>query len=134
MFSVPVYCYALQLLSKKGKCLLPLHYFFSLKCLQSLESFLKSSVSTFIQEHDNFMFSYTGETQDLYGVGLFLFIITNYLIRSIVSFNWISERFFLLKLNINLYLSDILQVYAPAEELQRKMSWMESLEEAFTLT
>uniref|UniRef100_A0A2A4JIH6 Endonuclease/exonuclease/phosphatase domain-containing protein n=1 Tax=Heliothis virescens TaxID=7102 RepID=A0A2A4JIH6_HELVI len=67
---------------------------------------------TSIQEYDDFIFCYTGETQGLYGVG---FIINKYLKSSIVCFNGFSERVALLKLNIKGYQLDILQVYAPTE-------------------
>lgn len=69
-------------------------------------------VATSIQAHDDFIFCYTGETRGLYGVG---FIIKKYLKKHIVSFSGISERIALLKLKMNGYQLDILQVYAPTE-------------------
>lgn len=67
-------------------------------------------LGTSIQEYDSFIFCYTGETRGLYGVG---FIVKKYLKGNIVSFSGISERIALLRLNMNGYQLDILQVYAP---------------------
>lgn len=69
-------------------------------------------VGTSVREYDDFIFCYKGETRGLYGVG---FIVKKYLKRNIVSFNGISERVALLKLNLNGYQLNILQVYAPTE-------------------
>lgn len=65
-----------------------------------------------IQEYDNVILYYIGETPGLYGVG---FLVKKYLKPYIESFNGMSERVALLTLNINNFRVSIIQVYAPTE-------------------
>lgn len=59
-----------------------------------------------IQEYDDFIFQYIGETAGLYGVG---FIIKKYLKKYIEEIIGISERVALLTLNINNFKLAIIQ-------------------------
>ncbi|XP_062525575.1 craniofacial development protein 2-like [Bombyx mori] len=65
-----------------------------------------------IEEHDEFILYYIGDTPGLYGVG---FIVKKYLKRYITSFIGLSERVALLRMNIDSLELSIIQVYAPTE-------------------
>lgn len=65
-----------------------------------------------IEEHDEFIFYYIGETPGLYGVG---FIVKKYLKKHITGFTGLSERVALLRMNVNSLDLSIIQVYAPTE-------------------
>ncbi|XP_046978628.1 uncharacterized protein LOC124544209 [Vanessa cardui] len=65
-----------------------------------------------IEEHEEFILYYIGETPGLYGVG---FMIKKHLKNYIKCFNGLSERVVLLKLQINSLDLSIIQVYAPTE-------------------
>lgn len=69
-------------------------------------------LGTSIQEHDEFIFCYTGQTKGMYGVG---FIVKKELKKNIISFTGLSERVALLKLEVCGQKVDIIQVYAPTE-------------------
>lgn len=67
-----------------------------------------------IEEYDNYIFYYKGETKGLYGVG---FLIKKHLKKYIVEFNGVSERIAMLRIKLPGYKYDwtIIQVYAPTE-------------------
>lgn len=65
-----------------------------------------------IEEHDEFIHYYIGETSGLFGVG---FIVKKHLKSCIKSFTGLSERVALLKMNIGNFELSIIQVYAPTE-------------------
>lgn len=65
-----------------------------------------------IQEYQDIIFYYIGETPGLYGVG---FLIKKHLKNYIESFVGLSERVALLKLNMNKFKLSIIQVYAPTD-------------------
>lgn len=66
-----------------------------------------------IEEHENYIFCYKGETLGQYGVG---FLINKKHKNNIVSFSAFSERVALLKIKCNNQLLSIIQVYAPTEK------------------
>lgn len=65
-----------------------------------------------IEEYDDFILCYIGQTPGQYGVG---FIINKRLKQYIESFTGITERVALLNLNLQGTYITIIQVYAPAE-------------------
>lgn len=65
-----------------------------------------------IEEYDDYIFCYIGETLGLYGVG---FLIRKEHKNNIISFSALSERVALLKLKYNNQLITIIQAYAPTE-------------------
>ncbi|KAJ0176142.1 hypothetical protein K1T71_008316 [Dendrolimus kikuchii] len=66
-----------------------------------------------IEEHEEYIFCYKGETLGLYGVG---FLIKKEHKSNIVSFTAFSDRVALLKMKYNNQLLAIIQVYAPTEK------------------
>ena len=74
-----------------------------------------------IEEDENYIFCYIGQTKGLHGVG---FLIKKYMKNTIVNFIGISERVALLQLEINKVKISIIQAYAPVDrssdsEIQR---------------
>ncbi|CAH2103521.1 unnamed protein product [Euphydryas editha] len=69
-------------------------------------------VGNLIEEYDDFIFHYMGETAGLYGVG---FIIKKYLKKYIEAIIGLSERVSLLLLNISNFELAIIQVYSPTD-------------------
>lgn len=63
-----------------------------------------------IEEHENHIFCFIGETKGLHGLG---FLIKKNLKQNIVNFNGISERVALLQMKIDNKALSIIQVYAP---------------------
>lgn len=70
-----------------------------------------------IEEHEEFILYYIGETPGLYGVG---FIVKKHLKNYIKCFNGLSERVALLRLQINSLDLSIIQVYAPTESAEEE--------------
>ncbi|CAH2084466.1 unnamed protein product [Euphydryas editha] len=66
-----------------------------------------------IDEYDDFMLCYSGQTKGRYGVG---FIIKKYLKPCVKNFIGLSDRVALLDIDINDTPITIIQVYAPTEE------------------
>lgn len=65
-----------------------------------------------IQEYENVIFHYIGETPGLHGVG---FLVKKHLKTNIESFTGLSERVALLTLNVRNFKISIIQVYAPTD-------------------
>lgn len=65
-----------------------------------------------IEEYENFIMCYIGQTPGKYGVG---FIINKSLKNHIISFNGITERVAALNINIQGHKISIIQAYAPTE-------------------
>lgn len=70
-----------------------------------------------IEEYNNSILCYKGETQGLYGVG---FLIKKHMKDNIRNFIGLSERVAILKLRIENDDWSIIQVYAPTEDASRK--------------
>ncbi|CAG4984913.1 unnamed protein product [Colias eurytheme] len=66
-----------------------------------------------IEEHEDYIFCYKGETLGLYGVG---FLIKKEYKDNIVSFTALSDRVVLLNIKYNNQMLTIIQVYAPTEK------------------
>ncbi|CAG4928105.1 unnamed protein product [Colias eurytheme] len=66
-----------------------------------------------IEEHDDYIFCYIGQTKGMFGVG---FLIRKTLKDKIINFTGISERIALLQLKFGKLDMSIIQVYAPTEK------------------
>ncbi|CAF4764515.1 unnamed protein product [Pieris macdunnoughi] len=65
-----------------------------------------------IEEYEDYIFCYIGETLGLHGVG---FLIKKYFKNNIVNFTGISERVAFIKLKFKNLSITLIQVYAPTE-------------------
>ncbi|XP_037872508.1 uncharacterized protein LOC119629720 [Bombyx mori] len=82
-----------------------------------------------IEEHQDFIFCFKGETPGLHGVG---FLIKKEYKNNILSFSGLSERVAILQLEFNKKIISIIQVYAPTEKASKEEmeKFYESLQEA----
>lgn len=85
-----------------------------------------------IEEHDNHIFCYVGETPGLYGVG---FLIKKEHKTNIINFTGLSERVALLQLTFNGRDLSIIQAYAPTETAKEEEveAFYKTLKEAHNL-